>query len=72
LKRSWRELHRLQLSPLRCELCDRELRGRPERNDVHDRHVAPAKVQEIVMHDIIYLVGLVVVVLFILSALGLR
>ena len=30
------------------------------------------KVQEIVMHDIIYLVGLVVVVLFILSALGLR
>jgi hypothetical protein len=39
---------------------------------VHDRHVAPAKVQEIVMHDIIYLVGLVIVVLFILSALGLR
>jgi hypothetical protein len=32
----------------------------------------PRQGQEVVMHDIIYLVGLVVIVLFILSALGLR
>jgi hypothetical protein len=62
----------VQLSPLRCGLRHREPRAWLERNNVHDRHVARAKVQEIVMHDIIYLVGLVVVVLFILSALGLR
>jgi hypothetical protein len=56
----------------RCRLRNSEACGRFERNDAYACHVAPAQAQETVMHDVIYLVGLVVVVLFILSALGLR
>jgi small-conductance mechanosensitive channel len=42
------------------------------RNHVFIRRLSRLQLEEIPMHGIIYIVGLVVVVLFILSALGLR
>jgi preprotein translocase subunit SecD len=51
----------------------RRRREKPDGNPSFDVHVSPSQGnQEVAMNAIIYLVGLVVIVLFILSFIGLR
>jgi hypothetical protein len=64
---------RLKRQPSRGCIADAKSRAPPDGNPSFGRHV-PRSLgnQEVAMNAIIYLVGLVVVVLFILSFIGLR